>query len=94
MTERKWTPGPWSAMDGGWVEAGDGDPIAMINDNGLSNSTFKEDVPNAHLIATAPDLYEALLELRKWMGPCGIDHEIDAAMSAADAAIAKARGEQ
>lgn len=40
----------------------------------------------------AEELLEALVELRKWMGPCGLDYEIDAAMQAADKAIAKAKG--
>jgi len=47
---------------------------------------------NARLIAAAPELLEALIELRKWMGPCGLDFEIDMAMRQADEAIAKAKG--
>jgi len=96
MTERKWTPGPWDAMATGWIEAGDGDPIALINDSGLPNSIFDEDLPNAHLIAAAPDLYEAL----EWLsdavlalGRLDDSGHILNAINKADVALAKARGE-
>lgn len=53
MTETKWTPGPWS-IDKGYIVSEDL-IIATIFPH------FSEaDKANAHLIAAAPDLYEAL----------------------------------
>ena len=43
------------------------------------------------LEAQRGELLEALIGLRKWMGPSGLDVEIDAAMNYADAAIANAK---
>ena len=92
MTGRKWTPGPWVAMANGWIEASDGDPVAMINADGLPNSIFYDDLPNAHLIAAAPDLYEALDVMIKY---CNAEPGTMAYPGTqAAAAIAKARGEQ
>jgi hypothetical protein len=82
MTERKWTPGPWSIGSdltfgpNGWgvgviVAANTGDTIA-----------------DAHLIAAAPDLYEALDALYESDTPP--DFEL---WMKAKAALAKARGE-
>ena len=101
MTGRKWTPGPWVAMANGWIEASDGDPVAMINADGLPNSIFYDDLPNAHLIAAAPDLYEALVWCLDSL-MAHIHNEYDGVYSEDDfseieapyiAALAKARGE-
>lgn len=91
--ETKFTKGPWVAMENGWVEAGGGHPVCMINDSGLSGSTFKEDIPNAHLIAAAPDLYEALVDMVDAVEYLMNDGEGNKETLAALAALAKARGE-
>ena len=45
------------------------------------------------LEAQRDELLEALIGLRKWMGPSGLDMEIDSAMNYADAVIANAKGQ-
>lgn len=96
----KWTPGPWkweTASDNsrlrperllGQCPAFDGtDPI--VDDGsagGEYGATITPDSPNAHLIAAAPDLYEAL----KLLLSVSTNHDhIDTAR----AALKKARGE-
>lgn len=86
MTERKWTP----MIDEEYMEAniveGDGNIIATIF---MDNRTPE----HAHLIAAAPDLYEALenaVDALKY----GSDYsESNWVVLAANAALAKARGE-
>ncbi len=107
-SETKWTPGPWSLgrnksdymqIDGGLsrpqqhiglakvVVAFDGDP-------------YPQGEANADLIAAAPELYEALERLLKWVAPiAGDNHDKDrereemASVEAACSALRKARGE-
>lgn len=73
MTERKWTPGPWVYRphkydDWGLVRGSDDYPVASAS---ICRATEEEKdncrrdhrdpaEANAHLIAAAPDLYEAL----------------------------------
>ena len=65
MSEPKWTPGPWNAIDcgTGWVvgprEADSDDYIADVHlhTHGISDESAEA---NANLIAAAPMLYEAL----------------------------------
>lgn len=69
MSEPRWTPGPWVAIARDsrhlgfsvdqWIETQDGEALAEV----LLNSTPFSVVPNANLIAAAPDLYEALRPL-------------------------------
>ena len=66
--------------------SGDGDEWMKNGDN----PKFIEAVANAHLIAAAPDLYEALEANVDAMDNLGIS---GGAMDAARAALAKARGE-
>ena len=75
--------------------------VAVISKNENGNDCPPEDeaIGNAHLIAAAPDLYLALLSIVEL--PEGIDANyrgeraaLDAALSHAKAALAKARGEQ
>lgn len=83
MSERKWTPGPWSVKHDRGIRAADGACVA---------STYvAAPLADAHLIAAAPDLYEALeRSVKAWtddvdrMGPM---------IRQALAALAKARGE-
>jgi len=67
MSDTKWTPGPW-AIAAGYktmllVESRFGGPVCDIEchcdvDTGILPS--EEEEGNAHLIAAAPELYEAL----------------------------------
>jgi hypothetical protein len=67
--ETKWTPGPWSVMHSSWetsfVYADGGWHIATVDISDLvdedSQANFERiKDANAHLIAAAPELYEAL----------------------------------
>ena len=93
MSAPKFTPGPWE------VRVWDGDhwPIwrtSIAEKNGKGHALFisakhAPNVPaNAHLIAAAPDLYEALCDMvsdRECLSEATIDF--------AKRALAKARGE-
>lgn len=93
MNERKWTKGPWYA-DRVHVTAWDGRGVAGCGyrrSSDYNRADHAENMNNAHLIAAAPDLYEALegaiklLELHV----CGASDVVESAR----AALAKARGE-
>lgn len=91
--EKRWTPGPWCAWDRGigWeVFCGPDQgvkPGLRLNDE--HRNTFEE--ADAHLIAAAPELYEALERLLKiqTLEPLHVCHPINIARKA----LAKARGE-
>lgn len=97
MTDVKHTPGPWRAERHvtWWVTSDYGEICEIMP---WSNECDKQD---AHLIAAAPDMYEALRKLEYWFDT---DQEILDAMSADSrrdhleklemirAAIAKAEG--
>lgn len=88
MTKRKWTDRPWSAIHLGrntWViECADG-LIASVEH--WSSAVDKAD---AHLIAAAPDLYEALEASTKQLEQLGVKGgQIIRNLSA----MSKARGE-
>lgn len=99
MTERKWTPGPWyidgynETRDGGYVEVKSEKFHWVCSVTDYSDGTAK---PNAHLIAAAPDLYEALEvmrhEYRTALRISGVDEKTSKTMATANAALAKARG--
>lgn len=88
MTERKWTPGPWE------VAAGNGyDQILAADGSSLmANETYYPWVPykmeDWHLIAAAPDLYEALELVDQYYG-----EDSDVFWKVREA-LAKARGEK
>jgi len=98
MAKTKFTPGPWRTerpdQDCNWLSIiiGDCHKIAEVTYDRLEAS-------NAHLIAAAPDLYEALeliLELRgkelgEWLLTPNAKHLT--LKEYAQAALAKARGE-
>lgn len=98
MSEAKHTPGPWKCVTGNaerefnqvsirpknWVAGLPANfAIAKVNAPG-----FEFGYANAHLIAAAPDLLEALQEIVGYMEAAGFDVSLDAAR----AAIAKAGG--
>ncbi len=62
MSEAKFTKGPWkiteSKLQNKIIIEGDNYVISDVND-----PTMNEDIANAHLIAAAPEMYEALLYL-------------------------------
>ena len=96
----KHTPGPWviSANNPFLIRAGDSETGRHIAQAGPANyhPSFAIDEPNARLIAAAPELLEALEELRDLMqGVIEGDYAPDSfTLQVADAAIAKARGDQ
>lgn len=100
MSETKWTPGPWSvnwARTGAEIFAHDGKWLMTME------RPPSQIHANAHLIAAAPELYEALeAMLAGWryaMTFIARQCDLDGvgwknAENKAEAALAKARGEQ
>lgn len=100
MTAPKFTPGPWRVVHStGDVDAHDRN-IARTQQGGF----YKVD--DAHLIAAAPELYQALCNLRiryeslfdiyqrpTYAEGCDPQSDLELALTEANAAIAKARGE-
>lgn len=110
-SEPKWTPGPWDfsmakmPIDGEYdyciSAVVDGERYVISEAFGRVSEKQR---PNAHanarLIAAAPELYEALERLLKWVAPiAGDNHDKDrereemASVEAACSALRKARGE-
>ena len=102
MTDKpKWTPGPWAATsedNGEWDIYSESWDIATVAARaGMEDPNGRSDA-NAHLIAAAPDLAEALKNLIARYDEvvttpdcsCGQD---DHDVTMARAALAKARGE-
>lgn len=91
-TEAKHTPGPW-AWDGDILTAGKSGRhlLYMEEAPGLRN----EAAANLHLIAAAPELFEALDLARRYMKTCLGSSFWDGPnpYPIIDAALAKARGE-
>ena len=81
--EFKGTPGPWYTSNEGRLLVRDDEWQCVIAD-GIGCNGDEEEVANARLIAAAPDLLEALIELRKLV----------AYHDQADAAINKALGRE
>lgn len=86
MSELKATPGPWEPRHDELV-AKDGNTVAIF----LCCGGQEVNAANAHLIAAAPELYEALEMMLKMVEFGGFGK--DAAMDTARSALAKARGE-
>jgi hypothetical protein len=106
MSELKATPGPWAVYSDDEVYStqegtANGHPMVIVPDSCLGRNDFdyEDKMPskaqcryNAHLVAAAPELYEALvalmdLESRDRVMPAGPEWDT------ARAALAKARGE-
>mgnify|MGYP006434438993 CR=1 FL=1 len=101
MTERvkRWTDGPWVYHMTGdrYVMSGTGHMPAVCQTPKNRKGSNPEWVANAHLIAAAPDLVEALEELAEVERSEKIGAEwkrdLHAALKKTDAALAKAYGE-
>lgn len=102
MSEPKWTPGPWRVEKaaGGWSIVCDEFPNSESPLTKLMD--FDDSAEHdAHLIAAAPELYEALIKARSHMVSCPQDFpsECDRSCGQRDwhevqDALAKARGEE
>lgn len=99
MKESKHTPAPWRVEKGGanndliWVEDIVGNTVCDLYFRNDYSALFshENDEANAHLIAAAPELLEALeifskLDYRR-------HYDVQAAIHIAKCAVAKARGE-
>ena len=98
MKEPEWTPGPWVVEED---HAGNHTVVSARDEWVVRDMSWgPEEKHDAHLIAAAPDLYEALdVMLQQWvdLAECGDagywDANQDASVIQARMALAKARGE-
>lgn len=102
MSEFKGTPGPWSAgedeesMATSIITAGNGDILCVV---GTFMTSTEEDLANAELIASAPDLLEACLRARNQFYAAGYEpkagsmNPTECLLAQLIAAISKATGE-
>lgn len=97
MSETKWTPGPWRVSgdddDEFWCVA---IPLSDVDFECLDIKADDRGRANCRLIASAPDLYEALEKLMSVpivADYAGDNVHLDAAISAARAALSRAKGE-
>ena len=100
----KWTKGPWHVEIG--EDENDGDIYVCHPETECDATTIvnfeeptDEDAANAHLIAAAPDLYEALDTLVAIVGLTAFKHEsqravLQEAVNVAMDALKKSRGEE
>ncbi len=96
----KHTPGPWR-VGYGFMESGvfsaDGKTLVAGTHGSARNWRRQEQIAeqdaNARLIAAAPELLAALMGLRLYVDPMMGGEEVDNAIRAANAAIAKAKGD-
>ena len=62
--EQKWTPGPWHSRGYPTISAGKGKGmVAKVLERYMDRA---EREANAHLIAAAPELFDACLDLLAW----------------------------
>jgi hypothetical protein len=101
MSETKFTPGPWRLADHSYTfiisKPGDGYITRDVCRMDASTMSAFQQKANAHLIAAAPELYEALEELHAQQnGPPLEKYKTrwEKAMRKTEAALAKARGEE
>jgi hypothetical protein len=85
----KHTPGPWTVGDsGGYLNQMKIEPAI-----GVVYGAGEEIQANAHLIAAAPELLEALQELKEELFQHAEGNYLRPFLDKAEAAIAKAKGE-
>lgn len=104
MSNENWTPGPWQrspsqGSGGSFIEHIDqeyvGHMVAFVHaSHGMFDAPVatERDVANAHLVAAAPELYEALDQAVTSMRDSGYPAS-NSAVKAAKAALSKTRGE-
>jgi len=97
MSEAKFTPGPWKAVWDDELQR----HVVDANRDGVCDCCpiNNEDMENARLIASAPDLYaalqastELLQQLDKYTQSYELAQRMPAVIGAATAALAKAKG--
>lgn len=105
MSETKFTPGPWrsvihpddaskNAYEIACIPHPDVDAIDIVVTSPRNGwGTPEQHECNAYLIAAAPDLYEALEDLRSSLIVLMKSSDLTEELKQADAALAKARGE-
>lgn len=96
MPDLKATPGPWHVEI---IDEEDGEPFiyGVCSPETVCGATTVCNLLNkadAHLISAAPDLYEALERVLANIDPSTISTVMAQACFEANAALAKARGEQ
>ena len=101
----KWTPGPWFSVNIGTDEepmmdvkaariAGQ-EPRHCVAICATGDSPQPMETANAHLIAAAPELYEALEDCLNWIDYMSLaGPATDTTKARIETALAKARGEQ
>ena len=90
MNDTSWTPGPWYVPKARGYAHGpvDKNDVPVVTWTGMARPRQENGMANAHLIAAAPDLYDALLLAMQSIHPGnGTD------LAVCNAALAKARGE-
>lgn len=92
MSEPKFTPGPWKVdvtqpyfETPNMIKAGSFEILLTVPGCGEEHTTWEA---NAHLIAAAPEMYEALKAIESCLAPA----DNDSAAQKVRAAIAKAEG--
>ena len=99
----KFTKGPWKMVENSWeyttIYSNDSEICTLnINDATEDNEIELSQVmeANAHLIAAAPDLYEALEEIinSEWMVTHDWGGDRNSVMEKGRKALAKARGKE
>lgn len=109
MTDTKWTPGPWEFFEGedneyhgkirddilGTIVANDWHIARIWDFNDADNAATEECQANAHLIAAAPELYEALEANMQLVHALtgATDDLANNILDLGNKALAKARGE-
>ena len=97
-TETKWTPGPWEWDDCVWdYDTNEQAPWLVQKGSGLPvlRGEIRCARASANLIAAAPELYDACLDLLAWHDALADPQwHGSPSQTKAIAAIAKARGEQ
>lgn len=106
MSETKWTPGPWARGKVGGLKSPRTErriphSSAWVTNAWCDRDATAESMANDHLIAAAPQLYEALDRMLKVfvedLAECGYDEDDIADhdnVKAALSALAAARGEK
>lgn len=102
MSEKRWTPGPWFAVNNGTAD----EPMMMVKAARIAGRPPKHEVAivatgdspqemetaNAHLIAAAPALFEALEAARDTIDDCASLPVERAVLAQIDAALSLAKG--